>query len=167
MSEQVQIFWDPYLKAFVIEVPNRNQPSSATPPLVVTPEDFQAPPTRAATFVVNPNAPLGSFYNPIPHPSESATAPVNTMPTNSPNPAFQASVHTPSWPQDPSAPLGSFHNPYPHGAFHPLAAVVQAPTPTPGSTPTHPATTPGSPQPLAPEPAWQPTAADFKEIFNS
>lgn len=166
MSDQVQIFWDSYLKALVIEFPDRRPSPSQPPPIVVSPDHFQAPPTRAATSVMDSNAPLGSFYNPIPYPSEvAATGAVQPVPVNSPDPASQTPVHPPLWPQDSSAPLGSFSNPYPHGSPLPPVAAMQAPTPTPAPAISPPAPDPTPSQPTF-EPAWQPTAADFDEMFN-
>ncbi|KAL8925849.1 MAG: hypothetical protein Q9172_002053 [Xanthocarpia lactea] len=112
MSNQVQIFWDPHLKTFVLEVPNPNSPS-APPPTIVSPEDFQAPPTKVATFIRDPNAPLGSFGNPIPHPSAII-----------------------QWQPDPSAPLGTYGNAHPYLPQTPVTSAAASPAPSIG--PTHP-----------------------------
>ncbi|KAL8862260.1 MAG: hypothetical protein Q9178_001269 [Gyalolechia marmorata] len=112
MSNQVQIFWDPHLKTFVLEVPNSNSPS-VPPPTIVSPEDFQAPPTKVATFIRDPNAPLGSFGNPIPHPSAII-----------------------QWQPDPSAPIGTYGNAHPYLPQTPVTPATASPAPSVG--PTHP-----------------------------
>ncbi|KAL8899248.1 MAG: hypothetical protein Q9207_006291 [Kuettlingeria erythrocarpa] len=141
MSDRIQIFWDPYLKAFVIEVPTRIRSPSATPPILVTPENFQAPPTRTASLSMNPNAPLGSFFNPIPHPSDAATMAASPVSNKSPTQAPLAPAQL-LWPRTASAPLGSFQNPVPYGnrthtgsaASPPAAVSSTASAATPGST---------------------------------
>ncbi len=136
MSDQVQIFWDPYLETLVFETPNLNPPSVPPPP-VVTPDEFQTPPTTVAIFQRDPNAPLGSFQNP--HPPSTG---VDILPFNMATPA--ASVQPPAtiqWQLDPSAPLGTYRNAHPY----------IPPTPaTPAAAP--------------PAPTWQ---ADFARIFDS
>ncbi|KAL8934213.1 MAG: hypothetical protein Q9216_006016, partial [Gyalolechia sp. 2 TL-2023] len=164
MSEQVQVFWDSYLKAFVIEKPNCNSSASARP-IVVSPDDSLAPPTRAAAFVMDSNAPLGSFHNPIPHPSEAATTGVgHPIPASSPDSASQTPVYPPLWPRDSSAPLGTFSNPYPHGA--PIPPVAAKRTPAPDQAPAVPPATNPTPSQSTAKPVWQPTAGDFDEMFN-
>ncbi|KAI4132544.1 MAG: hypothetical protein LQ338_000643 [Usnochroma carphineum] len=166
MSDQVQVFWDPYLQAFVIELLNRNRSPSAASPIVVTPDDFQAPPTRTASFVMNPNAPLGSFRNPIPHSSEPATIAVKPTPVATPTPATQASAHPPLWPQMNTAPLGSFLNPFPHRAFMPLGNATTSPPPAPGPAPTPTSSSQAQPPTVTPDQGWQPTAAEVDALFG-
>ncbi|KAI4186331.1 MAG: hypothetical protein LQ346_005714 [Caloplaca aetnensis] len=155
MSDQIQIFWDPYLKAFVIEVPTRNRSPSAPPPIVVTPDDFQAPPTQTASFSMNSNAPLGSFFNPIPHPSDPATMAASPVSMQIPTQAAQAPAQF-LWPQTATAPLGSFQNPVPYEICTPTGSAASPPTAVPS---TASAATPG----YAAQPQdWQPTTADSK-----
>ncbi|KAL8752717.1 MAG: hypothetical protein Q9184_005648 [Pyrenodesmia sp. 2 TL-2023] len=159
MSDRVRIFWNPYLKAFVIEVPARNHSPSATPPIVVTSDDVQAPPTRTATFLMNPNAPLGSFYNPIPHssaPTDMAASPMSIqVPTQvAPQPAQLP------WPQDPTAPLGSFQNPVPYESC--MHAGSAASPPPAVSSPASDATAGLTAQPQD----WHPTTADIGTPFS-
>ncbi len=158
MSDRIQIFWDPYLKAFVIEVPTRNRSPSAPPPIVVTSDDFQAPPTRTASFSMNPDAPLGSFFNPIPHSSDPATMAANPM-------SMQNSTQAPLapaqllWPQTASAPLGSFQNPVPYEKCTPTGS---ASSPPPAISSTASAGTPGS---AAQPQVWQATTANTEVSF--
>lgn len=164
MSDQVQIFWDPYLQAFIIEVSNRNRSPSAAPPIEVTSNDFQAPPTRTASFSMNLNAPLGSFYNPIPHSSDLATMAANPTPSATPIPTTQASLHPPSWPTPSTAPLGSFHNPIPDGVLMPPGIAAFN---LPSGPPRFPVSTPDiPPRPYAPslEQSWQPKAAKIDAL---
>ncbi|KAL8791257.1 MAG: hypothetical protein Q9213_000214 [Squamulea squamosa] len=162
MSNQVQIFWDPYLKAFVLEIPNRNPPS-VPPPIVVTPDDFQAPPTKVAYFVRDLNAPLGSFLNPIPDPP-SAGAGVSRL--NMATPAAPVLPQgTIQWQPDPSAPLGSYGNAYPYvppAHRTPTATVSVSPT---GSTPVQGHADAQASVPS--EPTRQRNQADFNRLFNA
>ncbi|CAO1600098.1 hypothetical protein XANCAGTX0491_003802 [Xanthoria calcicola] len=117
MSDQVQIFWDPYLGTLVFETPNLNPPS-LPPPAVVTPDEFQAPPTTVAIFQRDPNAPLGSFQNPHP-PSTEAGVPYPNMATPAASAQPQATIQ---WQLDPSAPLGTYRNAHPYIPPTPAAA---------------------------------------------
>ncbi|KAL8998829.1 MAG: hypothetical protein Q9169_002167 [Polycauliona sp. 2 TL-2023] len=111
MSDQIQVFWDPYLNALIFETPNTN-PTSALPSPIVTPDEFQAPPSTVATFIRDPNAPLGSFHNPHPHLTSTDTGitPLSTAaPTASVFP--QGSIQ---WQPDLSAPVGSYMNAHPY-----------------------------------------------------
>ncbi|KAI4279821.1 MAG: hypothetical protein L6R38_004938 [Xanthoria sp. 2 TBL-2021] len=160
MSNQVQIFWDPYLEALVYETPNQNPPS-VPPPAVVTPDEFQAPPTTVATFLRNPNAPLGSFHNPHLDPSstEAGVPPHLNMAT----PA--ASVHpqaTIQWQPDPSAPLGSYWNAHPYAP--PSPATPAAAPPTPLNVLSQQYDQPNHQMSLPTQPTWQ---EDFARMFNS
>ncbi|KAI4149991.1 MAG: hypothetical protein L6R39_002376 [Caloplaca ligustica] len=161
MSEEVQIFWDPYLEAFIIEIPSRNRSSSATPPIVVTPDDFQAPPTRTTAFVMDPNAPLGSFHNPIPHPSEPVNTALVPMPMITSGPASQARL---LWPPTNTGPLGSFQNPFPHEAS--TAPGNTSCSSPPVLAPTSPST-PAQPHAATPEQGWRPTATEIEALFGT
>ncbi|KAL8772088.1 MAG: hypothetical protein Q9209_002754 [Squamulea sp. 1 TL-2023] len=162
MSNQVQIFWDPYLKAFVLEIPNPN-PASVPPPIVVSPDDFQATPTKVAYFVRDPNAPLGSFLNPIPDPpSTGAGVPRSSMATPAAPALPQGTIQ---WQPDPSAPLGSYGNAYPYvppAQRTPATAVPQSPA---EPTPVHGHANAQASIPS--EPTWQPNQADFNRLFNT
>ncbi|KAI4179499.1 MAG: hypothetical protein L6R41_007810 [Letrouitia leprolyta] len=124
---------------------------------------------------MDPNAPLGSFHNPIPYPSEAtAASAVHPIPMTFPNPGFSTPTpaHTPSWLQDPSAPLGTFSNPYPQEAPVPPVAAPQAPTPAPAPAvppppppPPPPATNPATTQPTPVTP-WLAAAADINQMFD-
>lgn len=160
MSDRVQVFWDPYLKAFMIKVPSRIRSPSTTASIVVTPDDFQALPPRTDSFIMNPNAPRGSFHNPIPHLSESVTA------AATPAAAAQAAVPTSTWTRSNTAPLGSFHNPFPHGAFKPLESAAYAPAPAPPSAPASTRSTQVTSHVSPSDRRWLPSAAEFDALFS-
>lgn len=161
MSNQVQIFWDPYLEALVFETPNQNPPL-VPPPTVVTPDEFQAPPTNLATFLRDPNAPPGSFHNPHPDPSstEAGVPPHLIMATPAASVLPQATIQ---WQPDPSAPLGSYWNAHPYVPPTPATPAAAAP-PAPLNVPTHQYDQPNPQMALPMQPAWQ---EDFARMFNS
>ncbi|KAL9013133.1 MAG: hypothetical protein Q9173_002151 [Seirophora scorigena] len=161
MAEQAQLFWDQYLKTFVIEVPSRNRSPTAAAPKAATPDDFRAPATMTASFITNPNAPRGSFFNPIPHLAEPVTA------AATPGPASQASVYSSMCPQPNAAPLGSFHNPIPHGAFKPLENGAFAPASAPSSPPAATGGAHATSVAFPPDRTWQPSAAEIDTLFSS
>ncbi|KAL8837888.1 MAG: hypothetical protein Q9170_002363 [Blastenia crenularia] len=172
MSDQVQVFWDPYLKTFLIGVPNRSSLPSAAPPIVVTPASYQVATTRAVTFLMDPDAPLGSPYNPIPpSPKTARSGIMYPTPASHQIPAQQSTIHPPPWPQDPTAPLGSYRNPYPYGTPlpPPIIASTPASTPPPASAPLPVPANVTYTQKQTPSfgPAWQPTADDFDKLFTT
>ncbi|KAI4238366.1 MAG: hypothetical protein L6R40_005728 [Gallowayella cf. fulva] len=180
MSDQIQIFWDPYLQSYIIEVPEPDLSPSEPPPIVVTPDDFQAPPTNLASFVRDPNAALGSFTNPHPYiPSATATA---TVPEENRNMAAAGAATaipptTNPWLRDSSAPVGSLQNPHPYvtptsaPASAPESAPASAPAPVvapaPSSTTTLDYTGTGFHHLAPQDQPWQPSAADIDALFNT
>ena len=161
MSNQCQIFWDPYLNTLIYEIPTTNY-HSAPSPAIVTPEDFQAFPNTVATFTRNPNAPLGTFQNPHPHPYPSATA------ANVPHPNMAAPT-TPVSPQgriqwqiDPSAPVGSYFNAHPYVPPTPIIPTTAAPAAF--VVPAHQHDHPVDQTAIPTRPTWQ---EDFTRMFNS
>lgn len=161
MSEQAQLFWDHYLKTFVIEVPSRNRSPTAAAPIAATPDNFRALSPMTASFVTNPNAPRGSFFNPIPHLAKPATV------AATPGPTSQASVYSFMCPQPNAAPLGSFHNPIPHGAFKPLENGAFAPASAALSPPAATVSAHATSVAFPPNRRWRPSAVEINTLFSS
>ncbi|KAL8671673.1 MAG: hypothetical protein Q9168_003821 [Polycauliona sp. 1 TL-2023] len=157
MSNQVQVFWDPHLNALVFEPPSTNTPSTPAS-TIVTPDDFQAPPTTMATFIRNPDAPLGSFHNPHPH-LTSTEAGIPQL-SRAPPTASVFPQGTMQWQRDLSAPMGSYMNAHPYIPQTPVTPATAAPTPPTAPTSQHDRSDHQTATPT--QPTWH---EDFARIF--